>query len=416
MTQRTAALAAVALVAATLGLGPAAPSRATVFTIDPVDFDRWVYPFNGSPGIRSQAPLFGAVGNPDFDDKDGQAVVAVDTANAGIQPRLAPESYDVTSVKVWVTHSTGTFDYDPTYDAWQTYLDSGDPNHVADADSGRPLELYGVGFRGGYIRISTGPPNPGPPLFEEDDPFGGTLGEDVRNVFALDFGVPDPEGDVSNNVADGYDPTPWALGLSTSGLAPGDPVPQGVPGVSAGETFEFTVDLADPDVLAYVREGLADGVLAFSVVSLQETGMSGGTNPSIYTSNNFDPAAVKPRIEIDVTLDTECDDGIDNDGDGDIDWNGGPLGEPPDPACHGKAHLNREGTQCDDDLDNEAVPDGQIDWDGGPLGGPADTNCVGPRDVSEAPGIPLCGLGFELVLVLPLLMRLRGLRIGAARA
>ena len=41
----------------------ALPGSAQVFsvTVNPVDFDRWMYPFNGTPGTRNLAPTFGAV-------------------------------------------------------------------------------------------------------------------------------------------------------------------------------------------------------------------------------------------------------------------------------------------------------------------------------------------------------------------
>jgi hypothetical protein len=59
---------------------------------------------------------------------------------------------------------------------------------------------------------------------------------------------------------------------------------------------------------------------------------------------------------------------------------------------------------CQDGIDNEG--DGTLDFDGGaaahqgiPLG-PPDPKCVHPYDNRE---VPTCGLGAELVLVMPLL-------------
>lgn len=299
-----------------LGCALAAPVAAQTHsvTIDPVELDRWMYPFNGTPGTRNLAPTFGAVGSaPDFDNKDGQLVVAADTAAAGIPTGQGPSSYTNVTVRVYATHFQGVMDYDPTYDTWQTYLDAGDPSHVPDADPGRPLELYGVGFRNGYTSLTTGVGAAGAPEFEENEAFcGGCAFTDVaaRNVFPFDFGVPDPEGDVSNNVVrsaplagTGFDPIPWAIGLSTSGLAPGDPVPEGSFGTSAGETFEFTVDTSDPDILAYVQEGLDAGVLAFNIVSMHETAqMAGGSNPDFYMAETTDAAAIPPSMDVDVTV------------------------------------------------------------------------------------------------------------------
>ena len=93
-----------------------------------------------------------------------------------------------------------------------------------------------------------------------------------------------------------------------------------------------------------------------------------------------------------------CDDGVDNDGDGFIDW-------PADPGC-ADAASNREDSRCQNGLDDDG--DGQIDFDGG-----ASLNAGIPfalRDVS-CPTAPwnqegtACGLGAELVGVLWVLRR-----------
>ncbi len=89
----------------------------------------------------------------------------------------------------------------------------------------------------------------------------------------------------------------------------------------------------------------------------------------------------------------DCNDGLDNDGDGLVD-----LGE--DPGC---VHaLGIEDPQCDDDHDNDG--DGLVDWDGAAGSGP-DPDCADATDNLEAPG---CGLGAELVLLAALALRRRG--------
>jgi hypothetical protein len=93
-----------------------------------------------------------------------------------------------------------------------------------------------------------------------------------------------------------------------------------------------------------------------------------------------------------------CDDGIDQDGDLLVDW-------PADPGCR-DASWPFEDPQCDDGIDNDG--DGSIDWAGGPLGEPADPQCVSPWRNRERRSS--CGLGFELALLLPPLLALRGRR------
>ncbi len=82
-----------------------------------------------------------------------------------------------------------------------------------------------------------------------------------------------------------------------------------------------------------------------------------------------------------------CDDGVDNDGDGAVDFG-------DDPGCQAPGSL-REDPQCDDGIDNDG--DGGSDWDGSP----PDPQCtVSWRNLEAASG---CGLGFELAPLLALL-------------
>ncbi|MCI0636987.1 MAG: hypothetical protein L0206_24190 [Actinobacteria bacterium] len=103
-----------------------------------------------------------------------------------------------------------------------------------------------------------------------------------------------------------------------------------------------------------------------------------------------------------------CDDGINNDTkDGLVDF-------PSDPGCRDPSGI-KEDPLCDDDLDNDN--DGKIDWDGVDTNGdgdftdpgevPPDTYCdQGWKNREKA----RCGLGFELVLGLAVLVSLRGRR------
>ena len=92
-----------------------------------------------------------------------------------------------------------------------------------------------------------------------------------------------------------------------------------------------------------------------------------------------------------------CRDGVDNDGDGDIDY-------PSDSGCTDYRDEFEE-PQCSDGIENEW--DGLIDY-------PDDPDCASPLGVTEAPPFQIiCGLGAELALLLPPLIwvwRRRSLR------
>jgi hypothetical protein len=97
-----------------------------------------------------------------------------------------------------------------------------------------------------------------------------------------------------------------------------------------------------------------------------------------------------------------CSDGLDNDGDGLVDF-------PADPGCFSAASA-LENPKCDDDLDNDG--DGKIDWDGGAGMGTPDPQCIYAY-MNQEKQQGSCGLGTELVLVLPLLGTLRRRRRAA---
>ncbi|MDJ0786589.1 MAG: hypothetical protein QNK05_07245 [Myxococcota bacterium] len=150
----------------------------------------------------------------------------------------------------------------------------------------------------------------------------------------------------------------------------------------------------------------------------------------------------------------ECADGIDNDGDGDIDFAGGDPGcddasdlsetspllmcddgadndgdgftDQVDPGCL-NGNFPREDPQCQDGINNDS--DLRIDFDGGESihgvcsggtcpPGVSDVDMDGIADPDpQCVGKPFknnerCGLGFEVALVLPLIVWVRGRRRG----
>jgi hypothetical protein len=78
------------------------------------------------------------------------------------------------------------------------------------------------------------------------------------------------------------------------------------------------------------------------------------------------------------------------------------VDHPADPSCTSLEGDEVGATQCDDGLDNDG--DGSIDLD--------DAHCASLLDDKEAgPKKPVCGLGFEQTLLLPGLMWLRRRRM-----
>ena len=123
-----------------------------------------------------------------------------------------------------------------------------------------------------------------------------------------------------------------------------------------------------------------------------------------------DPGCSSPMDTSEHDPALPCDDGIDNDGDGLIDYKADGSG---DPGCPFPA-FSTESPACDDGIDNDG--DGKIDFDGGAsatqgaVHGEPDPGCWLPYRPNEID--PDCGLGAELVVVLPLLRRLRRARRG----
>ncbi len=101
-----------------------------------------------------------------------------------------------------------TFEYDPTVDPYTSWLPSLNPDFTADPDLGRPLELFGVGFRCDFTP-STFPENG--PFCDNCNCFPPSPCREVRCVYPVDFAGACVARDISNNVDDGFDPTPFGV-------------------------------------------------------------------------------------------------------------------------------------------------------------------------------------------------------------
>ncbi len=218
-------------------------------TLEAPDFDRWMYPFNGSIGNREVAPTFSSIGGgyEIFDDRDAQILLGFITPD-DIPVGLGASHYDVVEATLHISISNEGNIYDSTTDDWQSYLiDSG----FEDEDVGRPMELYGAAFRGGFNGWTFGETGP--------FPFGAVRRE--RNAYPIMFdnGI---TYDVSNNVLDEFQPNSFAVGINET-LTQGQLIP-------TETVLSFSINVDDSDIQCYLRNGFNDGLLSFIVSSLHE--------------------------------------------------------------------------------------------------------------------------------------------------
>lgn len=272
---------ALFLLAASAGVASATSVSAT---FDRPSTDIWNYPFNFNfaAGDRPAGSTFGSFGDPMFDERDAEILTLWTTAGQ-IAPGLGVDKYEVTGATLTFTSAASNpVAYDPTQDDVSTYgLDA----TVADADAGRPLELFGAGFRNGVSPFAY----PGAPFA-----FGPPLPR-TRNAFPVDVSSGAPR-DVSNNVTDGFNPAPFAVGTTTT-LNPGD-------FITTGDVFTFDIDVNDAAIENYLAEGLNTGLLAFTLTSLQPT-VQGGNTFQAFTLDvpgAAPPTAGAPTLALEVTI------------------------------------------------------------------------------------------------------------------
>jgi prepilin-type N-terminal cleavage/methylation domain-containing protein len=268
-----------------MGLG--VPMHAQTIQVDrPADFDRWMYSNNTTPGTRLSASVFAAFSDPAVDNRFAQVILGFDTST-DIPLGLAPNRYRLIAAEVQLTTSLdNAFSYDPSYDPVSSYT-------APDLDTGRPVELHGVGLRNGFTSFAFGPTSLGGPTFEERDSFGsGAIGE--RNAFASDY-FGNISRDISHNVSLGIDPQPWGIG-QISGLAPGAPVP-------LNATMRFPVDLQLPQVVAYLQQGLHHGQAFFAVSALMDaTQQVTDGIAQFWMRESLPIGGVAPRLRLEVEI------------------------------------------------------------------------------------------------------------------
>jgi hypothetical protein len=186
-----------------------------------------------------------------------------------------------------------------------------------------------------------------------------------------------------------------------------------------GSIFKFVItETSRADGYAVYRAfpRLADGTrITAQLVPMCDDGVDNDRDGTIdATGPDADPGCedVDDVSERDFLL--LCDDGIDNDLDGFADYidfagDGGISDPPGDPACKLPTWGGGEDSECQDGINN----DGKFgtDWDGGVSAGqPADPDGYDPQCLNqpwkdrEESGGRRCGTGYELALLIPALL------------
>ena len=281
--QIASVLAATAASAAVVIAAPAqADEELITISKDAPTLDRWMYPFNQTPGYRPGGSVFGYWStNPDsFDNYDAQIVIGF-----SVSEDITPEELDgleVVSATVTFQISNDAIYYDDTVDDWRCFLDPEDSEYVPDEDINQPMELTGVGYRSGFTNTT----------WFEEAPFayGNPAGLFVRTAYSMVYrdGV---ATDCSNSFREQWTPEPFAIG-TVEGLEPGDPVP-------ADSTFVFDVNVEDENIQSYVMEQLGEGRVSFTLISMKQAFQDGGNFPIFYLKEN---AAVEFGVASAATL------------------------------------------------------------------------------------------------------------------
>jgi hypothetical protein len=243
--------------------------------------DRWGYPFNATPGVRRAASTFRS-GDADGVVRHGIFIIGYDTS-ADIQTGLGTERYEIVSARLTLmTSSNFQVVYDPTDDSVYSYLPEDHPLWVEDTDAGRPLELFGAGFRNGETPLT----------WTEMVPYSPDEGE--RTVYPVTW---DASGEVIDasmnvNIAAPYEARPFAVG-QIDGAVAGDNLPWDAPVV-------FDVDLSQPGVVKYLQNALNMGALYFTATSLHGGGLGARSFPEYHTRDSLvgDP----PKLEMTVRV------------------------------------------------------------------------------------------------------------------
>jgi hypothetical protein len=258
--------------------------------------ERWMYPFNVSPCDRVAGSTFGSFGDDTgVDTRHAQQLVGWNTA-ALITTNRGPANYLIKSCRVTITINRGNlFAYDPIQDDYRTYFDTNHAEYLPDADVGRPMELFGVGFRNGFDAAS----------FDNCSAFGSNAAGE-RNAYAAGWATNGALVDVGNNVGKtnvafpSFEVWPFAIGQTTN-VTSGELVP-------AAAKITFDLNLSDPFVVTYLQRALDTGRLRLMLSSLHVTDGQFGQPAYPDFATHFSEVLIDPtRLELDATVVRELD-------------------------------------------------------------------------------------------------------------
>jgi hypothetical protein len=289
-------------------------AKAAAFEILEPAGDKYMYPFvDDSPTQykRDYASTFGAYGSIDdprfnFDDRDGQFFLDFDTASF-VQPGQGASNYQIARLSITVVYlaSQNSFQYyDPSFDLLGTYS-----GLFSDTDLGRPIEIYGVGYRQGWSRST----------FNEDSPFQSAPSSSIfdpqsdwnrkRNAFAIDFDASGQPRDVSNNVEEAFETNPWAVAYSPGYIDSEDvywedPLDPGE-GLVEGRVLRFDLNISSPKIREYLQEGLNAGRIHLMISSLYGAVQEDSNGILKFYTKDTSPIlgeALAPRLQAEVIL------------------------------------------------------------------------------------------------------------------
>ena len=215
-----------------LAIFPAAVSRGEVAQWSEPSLDSWIYVNGFNSGSRILGPSFGGLivdsqtqqftaGTQQEPGRIGSALVAFETSGL-VMPGLDPSRYSINSVTVTAKSQVGGFEYEDTATTPADLLAEANGSGITEQ---RPIELFGVGFRDGYVGFDLGLNSTGTLFSEATAPYSASDGgyvtypvigdasgdyHDVSNSYNGGFSETAP----SNQTAP-FNATPWAVG-STS--------------------------------------------------------------------------------------------------------------------------------------------------------------------------------------------------------